>query len=258
MPSNDEIRATLLQVIDEQRPRDQTTNLQSGGVLRAVAERLGFRRDLPAEQALLTQFHELFRTGFLAWGLDLNNSNAPFFHITEQGNHTLANQSRDPGNPDGYLKLVQELGPISPIAWSYLEEAVRCYVAGLYKAASVMTGGAAESIALELRDETVGKLEGLGRAPHRDLSDWRIKRVLDALKSHFDGVKNQLPLRLREEFEAYWPAFTQQIRASRNEAGHPSSVAPVTPQTVHASLLIFPELVRLSNELRRWVSEEMA
>jgi hypothetical protein len=35
------------------------------------------------------------------------------------------------------------------------------------------------------------------------------------------------------------------------------SVDPVTPDTVHASLLIFPELPRLANNLSRWVADDL-
>jgi len=40
----------------------------------------------------------------------------------------------------------------------------------------------------------------------------------------------------------------------RNEAGHPSNIDPVTYDTVHASLLIFPELANLVNELSMWIT----
>ncbi len=43
----------------------------------------------------------------------------------------------------------------------------------------------------------------------------------------------------------------------RNEAGHPSSIDPVTPDTVHASLLVFPELARLAKGLTDWVSNSL-
>ena len=46
---------------------------------------------LDQEQALLTQFYELFRTGYLAWGMNLSNPDPPFFHITEQGTNALDN-----------------------------------------------------------------------------------------------------------------------------------------------------------------------
>jgi hypothetical protein len=77
------------------------------------------------------------------------------------------------------------------------------------------------------------------------------------LRSFFEAQMTQFTRELREPFEAYWSAFAQQIRTTRNEAGHPISVDPVTPDTVHASLLIFPELARLANNLSRWVAADL-
>jgi hypothetical protein len=100
--STNDIRAVLLSVIQQLAPKDpRSGNLQSGSVLRTAANLLKYQNDVEKEQALLTQFHELFRTGYLAWGLDISNANPPFFHLTEQGHRTLARLSRDPGNPDG-------------------------------------------------------------------------------------------------------------------------------------------------------------
>ena len=33
------------------------------------------------EQDILTCWHDLFREGRLSWGFDLNNPDAPFFHV---------------------------------------------------------------------------------------------------------------------------------------------------------------------------------
>ena len=207
------------------------------------------------EQALLTQFQEFFRTGYLAWGFNISNPEPPFFHLTEQGRKTLAQLSRDPGNPAGYLQRIDAFASINPIARSYLEEALRCYVADLYKAGAVMIGGSAESLIIELRDEVSAKLTAKGQSPSNDLRDWRTSRVLKGLKAVFDAQK--LPSDLSASYESFWPAFTQQIRAARNDAGHPSAVDPVTPDTVHASLLIFPELLKLTKDLRTWVSQNL-
>ena len=77
MPQDD-LRGTLLAVIaDQQRQHDGS--LQSGPVLMAVRNRLGNIRGLEFEQGLLTAFSDLFRTGYLAWGLDISNTNLPFF-----------------------------------------------------------------------------------------------------------------------------------------------------------------------------------
>src|SRR5260370_28835943 len=173
--------------------------------------------------------------------------------MTESGHQALANFTRDPSNPTGYLRHLSSIAQLDPVAWSYLTEALNCYVAGLFKAAAVMVGGAAESVILDLRDATVQKLTSLRRPMSKGLKDWRIKVVSDALRSCLDGAKAGFSRELRDAFEAYWSAFAQQIRATRNDAGHPTSVQPVTTDTVHASLLIFPELAKLACALKSWV-----
>jgi hypothetical protein len=103
----------------------------------------------------------------------------------------------------------------------------------------------------------VKKLASLNKPIPRSLEDWKIKTVSDALRASFESHAAKFKRELREAFEAYWSAFAQQIRTTRNEAGHPVSVDPVTPDTVHASLLIFPELARLANSLARWVADDL-
>ena len=253
-----DIRAVILQVIHDQNPKESTgAPLQQDSVIKETKRRLGISCDLTKEQAILTTWHDLFRTGYLAWGLNITNPNPPFFHVTERGRRALASLSRDPGNPAGYLRHLASIAKLNPIAHSYLIEGLECYAAGLYKAAAVMVGGATESTILELRDTTVHKLTSLGKSIPKNMNDWRIKTVSDALHNFLDGHKSQFGTELRNEFEAYWTAFAQQIRAVRNDAGHPTTVDPVTPDTVHASLLIFPELAKLADKLRTWVTNDL-
>lgn len=55
---------------------------QQSSVLRAAAEEAGVRRgDVDSQQLLLTCWHDLFRFGKLAWGYNLDNPDAPFFHV---------------------------------------------------------------------------------------------------------------------------------------------------------------------------------
>jgi hypothetical protein len=254
------IREVLLAEIDANDPKGRPSfpELQQGYVLESAARKLRANQNPEIEQAILTQWNELFRTGILAWGLNIANPNSPFFHLTERGRRALANLTRDPSNPAGYLRHLASVATLDPIAMSYLAEGLDCYVAGLFKASAVMIGCAAESVILNLRDLTIQKLTTLARTTPQNLNDWRIKTVTDALRSFFDGNSGGFSRELREPFEAYWSAFAQQIRASRNDAGHPSSVDPVTPDTVHASLLIFPELAKLANHLARWVGNDLA
>jgi len=250
-----QLRQTVLEVVRELAERN--SHLQSASVLQEAARRLGIR-GVEQEQALLAFFGDLFRIGYLAWGYNLSNPAPPFCHITATGRAALATFSRDPSNPDGYLANLHSGGNLNPIAESYIREGLATYVAGCFKATAVMVGAAAESVVLALRDAVGSKLDSLGRPRPADLDDWRIKRVLDSLETLLIAQKPTMPRPLFEAFESYWPAFTQQVRAARNAAGHPSSVEPVEEPTVQASLLIFPELVKLETELEAWVASSYA
>jgi len=258
-PLRPSIREVLLTEIKAQEPKGYSgPTLQQTSILDAVARTLGANQNPNLEEAILTQWGELFRTGMLAWGLNLSNPNAPFFHLTERGRQALQNVTRDPSNPAGYLRHLASVATLEPVAMSYLGEALECYVAGLFKAAAVMVGAAAESVILDLRNITVQKLMLLEKSVPKGMEDWRIKTVSDALRNFFEEHAAQFKRELREPFEAYWSAFAQQIRTTRNDAGHPTSIDPVTPDTIHASLLIFPELARLANSLSRWVADDLA
>lgn len=249
------IRKTLLEITSELSSQSSSA-LQSGAVLQRAVSRLEIQSNIEFQQALLTVWNDLFRTGHFAWGWDLANPSPPFFHVTDQGRRTLANLSRDPANPDGYLAHIDSLAKLNSTAKSYLEEGLQCYNSALYKAAAVMIGVSAESIVLELRDTVVSYLNQQKLNVPKGITDWRIKRVLDSLKSELDKKKDAIPSSLKESYESYWPAFTQQIRASRNDAGHPASIEPVKPETVHASLLIFPELAKVAYDIKDWISKE--
>jgi hypothetical protein len=240
MPATDgrELRRVLLEVVEEYN-KIGPGYFQSKPVLTEAARRLGMIGNQAAEQALLTFFGDLFRQGVIAWGHDVANPDPPFLHLTDRGRETLRQLSRDPANPSGYLADLTKRAKVNDIAMSYLEEGLRTYNAVCWKAAAVMVGAAAESLILELRDALTAKLVILGRTGSKDLQDWRIKRVLDAVQKEIGAHKADMGNDLGTAFDSYWPAFTQAIRATRNEAGHPVSVAPVTPEAVHAGLLYF-------------------
>ena len=204
MPQTQDVRARLLQVIADRAPRGPGDGyLQSGSILQETLRLLGRRGDHSLEEAILTVFHDLFRTGYLAWGSDISNPNPPFLHITEQGRRSLATLSRDPSNPDGYLNFLSKAASLNPIADSYLREALACFVHDLPKAAAVMVGGASESMALELRDAITERLQSVNRAPPKGIDDWRFKVVLDCMYSFFDQNAGQMSRELRDSFKSY-------------------------------------------------------
>ena len=253
------IREHILEIAGAMRPRtwQDAASLQQGSVLQRVSEKLNVFSDFELEQMVLTEWQELFRTGVFAWGLNLSNPNPPFFHFTERGLRAIDRLTRDPGNPAGYLRHIDTVATMNPIARSYLEEGLACYVAGHYKAAAVIVGAASESLVLELRDAVSQRMHALALPEPKGLSDWRIKTITDTLYNLIDSKAAQLPRELREEFQSYWLAFSQQVRTTRNDAGHPTSIDPVSEGGVHASFLVFPDLVRLSAALQAWVTGTM-
>jgi hypothetical protein len=231
----------------------QPGNLQQALVLRVTEERLGGRLSPDEGQALLTAWYDLFRTGYLSWGFNLSNPNPPFCHVTDQGRRALANLSRDPSNPDGYSAHLATQGALNPVALTYVDEALRTYNSECFRASAVMIGAAAESVALQLRDVIVEAIKSTGRTLPKDLESFLIKRVLDALGKELEMQQRDMPTDLLEPFQAFWSAFVQQIRAARNDAGHPARVDAITPERVHAALLVFPELVGMTARLLAWV-----
>ena len=251
------MRQALLEAVNAASRRD-ASNFQTSVILGDAVDRLRIRDNLKEEQALLTMWHDLFRQGIVAWGYNIRNSQPPFCHLTDQGRMMLEHMSRDPSNPDGYLAHMKRRAMLNPIAASYLTEALMTFNSGCAKATAVMVGAAAESLTLELRDALMARLASLGHPVPRALSDWRIKTVLDSMQKEVAPRVLTMPRDLAENYQSYWPAFTQQIRSVRNDAGHPASVDPVTHESVHAALLIFPELAALADSLKKWISNGMA
>lgn len=260
--STPDIRTTLLEIIAEEDKRFQqehsTGSIQANTILSEANRQLGQYRSVDFEQAILTCWYDLFRNGILAWGYNLSNPDPPFCHVTAHGRRVLENLSRDPSNPEGYMAFLSSNTNLNPIAKSYIKEALRTYNTNCVKASAVMVGAATESLVLLIQDTLISRMDSLGLSKPRDLSDWRMKKVVTAIENIIKQKKSIMPNDLYESFEAYWPAFTHQIRTARNESGHPSSIAPVTQDTVHASLLIFPELGILVDRLKDWIDNFFA
>ena len=242
----------MLEVVSESA--QDPGSFLSGVVLEEVCKRLGVgRRDDEAQRAVLTLWYDLFRMGMVAPGFNLMNPDLPFVHVTDAGRKALENVSRDPSNPDGYLSHLRSQGFGDPIAVSYIEEAVLDYTSGCHKSVAVMVGCATERLVLIVRDELVDGFNRQSRAVPTNLSDWRYKTVRDAISAELDANRQHMEQRLKEAYSAFWLPQTEQPRLYRNDAGHPQSIAPVTPETVHSNLLIFPELAKLVTALVAWI-----
>lgn len=249
-----EVRRTLLEICDEFQPREGY--FQSGVILREIANRLN-AQSLEDQQAILTIWSDLFRAGILANGYNLDNPNPPHIHLTEVGRRTLEHLSRDPYNPDGYLAAVRPHLANFPIALSYIEEGVLAFQAGCFKSTAVMTGAAAESLVLSVREALVTRMNAQTIPLPAGLNNWQVRTVRDTIEREIENRRAQLPRPLYERFAGYWMAVSDQFRIARNDAGHPNSIVPVTHDTVHGNLLQFPAFAELVNELSAWISASL-
>ncbi len=201
--------------------------------------------------------NELFRSGVLAWGnLEVSsNSDTPHFYVTDQGKKSLEAYDRDPRNPNGYLAHLKSIGELDEAELSYAEEAAWSFTSCRHRAAAVMIGVAAESLILRLAEEIAdGKLgSDKLKAALKGIS---IKLVLRELMTIFQSQRpalKQYDDRLETRLlDGKWTAFTETIRLSRNDAGHPNPLGTTTEQDVYESLVLFPDLAVLVRDVRKW------
>lgn len=177
-------------------------------------------------------------------------------HLSEHGVDALNSVDRDPSNRRGYLAAIAPHLKDQEIALSYLDEALDTYNKGNVRAAAVMLGCAVEALSLSLRARAKARIATNGGAAPTQLDDWRIAKVLRALEQQLDSRVAAMPRHLRERYESFWTAWTGLFRMTRNDAGHPKSIEPVSRDAVHGQLLLLHEHARLVSELGAWVDNE--
>lgn len=206
--------------------------------------------------AILEVYSDLFRAGIIAFGGQLGTGQITIgaFRLTEAGRALLNDKEQEPESPHGYLAGIPSLPELSPIARSYLEEALGVFVVGHHRAAAVLLGAVVEVTVLELRDAFVAKLKERGESPAKLFGNpaATAKEVYDSLSRNLRQYP--MPPNLAEAFEAHWDSFLNDIRLSRNASGHPRSLEPVTRDDVRAGFLQLRSILKLVAGLRSWIS----
>ena len=246
----DRAREMLLTVVEDQAAR--YSQVRTSPVLQETATRLRAEGNEVDEPALLTLWYDLFRAGVISWGRSLSSPDLPLAHLTDHGRRTLEHRSRDPANPTGYLATVDGIVPTGTLARSYLDEALQTYAVGCYRAAAVMVGGAAEALALDLRDALAARLDALGVQAPQGLGDTGIRCLREALARAVEARRATVDPALMDRFTVYWP-LSEHLRFTRTDTGRPARMEPVSAQVVHAALLLFPEYARLVADLQAWI-----
>lgn len=254
LPTYADAHKSILDEIDSRvKQRDQEGAFGRESVIKAAAERLGRFGDRQGGRLLMAAWDDLYRSGVVNHGRDMANLGANWAHLSVHGHATLRNIDRDPANARGYLATINPHIANEAIALSYLTEALDTYNKGSVKASAVMLGCTAEALSLSLRDRLERKIRGNGGTPPAAFSDWRIATVLRAMEQQLDARVSDMPRDLRERYESFWTAWTGLFRMTRNAAGHPKSIDPVTREAIHGHLLLFHEHARLVFDLGTWI-----
>jgi len=252
LPTYADARKAILDVLNEiQNSSDKAFGREH--VIKKAAESLGQWGDRHGGRLLMDAWDDLYRAGVVSYGLNMSNLGFGWAHLTEHGVATVKSGERDPSNPTAYAATVDPFIKDNAIAVSYLREALDTYIKGSVKAAAVMLGCTAEALTLALRDKLKAKINANAGTPPSGLDDWRISVVLRTTEGLLDQRVKDMPRPMRERYESYWSSYTGLFRMTRNDAGHPTSIDPVTRETIHASLLLFHEHARLCHELSTWI-----
>lgn len=251
-PTYADARRALLDVLAKFRAGHEN-EFGRGHVLEEAEKALGQFGDGHGGRLVMAAYDDLFRSGVINNGRAINQPGPDWGHLSEHGVETLKNVDRDPSNPRGYLKAIATHLKDQDIALSYLAEALDTYNKGSVKAAAVMLGCTAEALSLSLRDRLKSKIKSNGGSPPPGLDDWRIAAVLRTLEQQIDARVSVMARDLRERYESFWTAWTGLFRLTRNDAGHPKSIEPVTREAVHGQLLLLHEHARLVFDLATWI-----
>ena len=255
LPTYADARLAVLNVLSQYR-KETERSFGRQYVLEQAAKSLGQFGDQHGGRLVMAAYDDLFRSGVINFGRALNQTGPEWGHLSEHGVAALNNVDRDPSNPRGYLAAIAPHLKDQDIALSYLDEAIDTYNKGNVKAAAVMLGCAVEALSLSLRDRVKARIAENGGTASPQLDDWRIATVLRVLEHQLDTRVTAMPRHLRERYESFWTAWTGLFRMTRNDAGHPKSIEPVSRDAVHGQLLLLHEHARLVFELGAWVDNE--
>jgi hypothetical protein len=197
-------------------------------------------------------FWDLFRQGFITLGMDSsNNAGWPWFKLSHFGKEAL--QSQSPfrfHNRESFLSMIKaEVPDISANALIYLDEAVAAFYAECLLASSVMLGVASEAEFLHLLDVACANTtHGATFAPIQRKPFIRTQII--EFRKLIKPLIPLLPKNATEDLETNLDMIQSVLRIARNDAGHPSKMAPLRREQVYVWLQLFMPFARQLMRLR--------
>lgn len=194
-------------------------------------------------EGLWEAFYVLLNNYIIAPGMYGNSPELPFFHITEHGKRCIDERDILPYDIDGYMAKLKELDTLDEWVEFYMMEALKCYNANCYNAATAMIGLSSEVLVerlikgfssllgkdrynLELKNKC--SLSNDLKQSGKTLKDFfddktsvmHISTRYEAFNNFFESIKN-LPNGILYIMDtAARHSFFTFIRLNRNEVSH--------------------------------------
>ena len=160
----------------------------------------------------------------------------PWLRITEYGRKVVEQEGPVPYDPDGYLSHIKAKAPeTSGIALEYVEEAIKCFRGGAYKAAAVMLGVSSEKAFLQLISAFEKKYQ-VTIIPDRFKP---FQQLREDFKKKFEPQKVNLPSDLKNNIEQTMNGIHDLIKKGRDDSGHPTGI-DITRDEILASFSVLP------------------
>jgi hypothetical protein len=227
------------------------------GQLRVTA----LERGIPyAPGVVIEHWHSLSRVGVIAFiGASVppmaGEMDYSYARLTQRGFDLLSRGQDSPHYPDRYLGSVRaRIQRPDAVALSYLDDAVGCWSAGLYRASVVMLGCACERLVLMLAEAVraaeltgfAGKIGDAFKAAERG-RPLQISALFDQVRKALEWMVDNEPTppsRLTDALDRTLTSVFDYARGLRNEGGHPTGVA-IKAEEAEAALLLFPRFYEI-------------
>jgi hypothetical protein len=184
-----------------------------------------------------------------------HQANLPWLQVTEWGKTCLEKGEYAPYDAGLFLARIRNQVPhLDPIVDLYLKEALNSFRSGNYLAVAVMTGVASERVLIVLRDAIHSAIPGGDRKKKlmEATENQTAKRIYEAISDRIDPIREQLPEELQESIGTQLDGIFQEIRRTRNDAGHPTGRV-IERDEAYALLQLFPVYAKSAYALIDWL-----
>lgn len=201
-------------------------------------------------------FWELVVEGIVSPGMNADNPDLPWYHVTRYGRQLLDAGVAHPHDEEAYLARVHgRVGAPDATVMAYLAESVRAFRRSTPVAAAVMLGIAAERVFLlvcealraALRDPAEQRAFGLvmDRFPMRPKLDWAHDKIQKIHGRRLPGWPDNASLAVMAIYDF--------LRIQRNDLGHPRDMPPAVDRAeIFGNLQIFPGYYETAETLRQF------